>query len=113
MQASGYEFKLHRIIYHGDNQFNCFIIDNNGHIWFHDGIHTGRHIEYNGHITGIDVDVLMTDVTLLSPKVWEFAYKWTQMETCYTPLHSFMSCKCAGNKDFQFGEELRKLWPYY
>ncbi|KAI0690367.1 hypothetical protein BC835DRAFT_1281197 [Cytidiella melzeri] len=60
MQASGNEFNLHKIIYHGDNHFTCCIIDNNGHIWLQDGIHTGRHTEYNGHITQIDFNLLMT-----------------------------------------------------
>ncbi|KAI0682181.1 hypothetical protein BC835DRAFT_1300110 [Cytidiella melzeri] len=53
MQASGYEFNLCGILHYGDNQFTCCTINNNGHIWFHNEIHTGRHTEYNGHITEV------------------------------------------------------------
>ena len=40
MNASGYDYKLRGLIYHGDHHFSCRVIDETGGIWFHDGIHT-------------------------------------------------------------------------
>ena len=41
-KGSRWEYKLKGAIYFGNNHFTCRLIDNNGMIWFHDGITTGN-----------------------------------------------------------------------
>ncbi|KAJ7870202.1 hypothetical protein B0H14DRAFT_2204935, partial [Mycena olivaceomarginata] len=45
------------IIYAGENHFTSRIIKENGAIWYHDGIATGRKCEYDGQfhaLSGLD-----------------------------------------------------------
>ena len=58
MSASGYEYKLRGLIYHGEHHFSSRVIDSSGGIWFHDGIHTKRVCEYEGSIYEIDLKSL-------------------------------------------------------
>jgi hypothetical protein len=41
-------YKLKGIIYFSSAHFTCRIVDKRGHIFYHDGITTGRHCRYEG-----------------------------------------------------------------
>lgn len=41
-------YKLRGVIYHGDNHFSARFITSGGHVWFHDGILTGRVMRFEG-----------------------------------------------------------------
>jgi hypothetical protein len=53
--------KLKGIVYGGHAHFTCRIICNNGAIWYHDGITTGRHCKLEGNLAQLaDISVLNT-----------------------------------------------------
>ncbi|KAJ7831954.1 hypothetical protein B0H14DRAFT_2162560, partial [Mycena olivaceomarginata] len=43
-------YALRGIIYAGENHFTSRIIKENGAIWYHDGIATGRKCQYDGQL---------------------------------------------------------------
>ena len=45
-----YAYKLQGIIYYAHSHFTARVIQNNGMIWFYDGIATGQSLEYEGSI---------------------------------------------------------------
>ncbi|KAI0090052.1 hypothetical protein BDY19DRAFT_870617, partial [Irpex rosettiformis] len=51
-------YRLAGIIYFGDFHFTCRIIDNEGMIWYNDGIQTGSQSRYESHINNIHPHLL-------------------------------------------------------
>ena len=55
-QTEPKEYSLRGVIYYGSNHFTSYIVTSTGHVWFHDGIATGRSTEYEGMLE----DVVLT-----------------------------------------------------
>ncbi|KAI0083775.1 hypothetical protein BDY19DRAFT_873061, partial [Irpex rosettiformis] len=53
-------YRLAGIIYFGDFHFTCRVIDNNGHIWYNDGIQTGSQSQYESHIDQTHSELLQS-----------------------------------------------------
>ncbi|KLO04461.1 hypothetical protein SCHPADRAFT_834835, partial [Schizopora paradoxa] len=43
-------YHLRGLMYHGENHFTSTYIDKNQHMWYHDGMGTGRNHEYQGSL---------------------------------------------------------------
>ncbi|KAI0684216.1 hypothetical protein BC835DRAFT_1515159 [Cytidiella melzeri] len=54
MNISGYDYKLRGIIYYGKNHYTSCIVSDNRDLWFHKGISTGRHTEYDGIMSDVN-----------------------------------------------------------
>ncbi|KAI0083191.1 hypothetical protein BDY19DRAFT_872184, partial [Irpex rosettiformis] len=51
-------YRLAGIIYFGDFHFTCRVIDNNGGIWYNDGIQTGSESRFESHIDNTHLQLL-------------------------------------------------------
>ncbi|KAI0825908.1 hypothetical protein BC629DRAFT_1261880, partial [Irpex lacteus] len=53
-------YRLIGIIYYGGSHFTSRVITNEGSIWYHDGIETGKSCIHEGNIADIDAKELAT-----------------------------------------------------
>jgi hypothetical protein len=57
-------YKLRGVMYHLDNHFTSRIVSESGHVWYHDGIETGKQMVAEGRIGEIELGTCQSGIAV-------------------------------------------------